>query len=69
MVGMNKLTVTATLDERIEHLFQRVRRINARKNPADCKAAIRSAFKHLLGSAALRDGDADGLRRPAGRSS
>ena len=52
---MKKLNADSTLDERVENLFRRMQRINPRKNAADTRAAIRSAFAHLLGSLAFRD--------------
>jgi hypothetical protein len=54
---MRKLKSDSTLDERVENLYQRMRRINQRKNPHDSKAAIHAAFCHLIGSLALRDED------------
>jgi hypothetical protein len=52
---MKKLDADATLDERVENLYRRMQRINPRKNAPDTKAAIRSAFAHLIGSLTLRD--------------
>ena len=54
---MKQLKANSTLDDRVEKLFRRLQRINPRKNAADAKAAIRSAFTHLLGSLAFRDDD------------
>jgi hypothetical protein len=52
---MKQLKADATLEDRVEKLLRRLQRINPRKNDADAKAAIRSAFAHLLGSLAFRD--------------
>ena len=52
---MKKLNANSTLDERVENLFRRMQRINPRKNAGHTRAAIRSAFAHLLGSLAFRD--------------
>ena len=54
---MKKLKAESTIDERVEDLHWRMRRINPRKNVADSRAAIRAAFNHLLGSLAVRDDD------------
>src|SRR5262249_50392117 len=43
------LSLTATLDQRVEHLYAKLRRIgDPRLNPSDTKAAIRAALVRLV---------------------